>query len=249
VRDFKVVGLGAAVAFSLLAGCDALLGLGPYQIVDCAFDCGVDAGDASVADVHEASVEADVRDSGPVEADADAEAGGEAEAEAEAQAQVPDADAGWPLPTAHQSWAHWLMPNPDASIAPDSSTLLPNQMAYDTGADGGADVVLDSVTGLSWWRQGLPATTLDAAWQQCQSISPGAGWRVPTRIELVSLIDFTHVPTINTVFPTRGDIYWTSSPVATDAGVPYWSVSFATGLVMNDATSANYVRCVLGDTQ
>jgi hypothetical protein len=74
--------------------------------------------------------------------------------------------------------------------------------------------------------------------------------RVPTRIELVSLVDFTTQPAINlNAFPgTMAQPFWTSSVVPADAGLDaasqYWSVSFADGIV--DKTPAMYVRCVVG---
>jgi hypothetical protein len=138
------------------------------------------------------------------------------------------------------------MPNPDASIAPDSSTPLPNPMSYDAGVDGS---VLDTVTGLTWEVGSEAASDSTSAWTYCQTL----GMRLPTRIELVSLVDFTVMPPMPTInraaFPgTQAMPYWTSSVVWADAGpdaaAQYWSVSFYDGRVTQ--TPASYVRCVTG---
>jgi hypothetical protein len=140
------------------------------------------------------------------------------------------------------------MPNPDAALSDESSTALPHPMGYDAGVEGGSAIANDSVTGLSWWRQALSAPTYDGAWQQCSDLGtgPGGNWRVPTRIELVSLIDFTQVPTIQTAtFLDAGAVTWTCSAVAGDES--YWAVDFGTGLTLPSA-SPSQVICVSGGT-
>jgi hypothetical protein len=79
---------------------------------------------------------------------------------------------------------------------------------------------------------------------------------VPTRIQLVSLIDFTQPagnPTVDGLtfpgVPTQR--LWTSSmvPSAADAGAQYWFVDFGTGLTVTASEQhmpANYVLCVKG---
>jgi hypothetical protein len=124
-------------------------------------------------------------------------------------------------------------------------------MAYDAGDDGGATEVLDLVTGLTWSRASRQASTLTGAWTACRTL--GSTWRVPSRIELVSLVDFTRAPPLATADPvafpdTQTAAYWTASPVAGSA-VPdtAWTVSFASGLVANSG-GATQVRCVRGGT-
>ena len=76
-------------------------------------------------------------------------------------------------------------------------------------------------------------------------------WRVPTKDELVSLVDYsisTTDPKINeTYFPnTVANGYWSSTtyaPVTADA----WGVGFYAGGVFSSAKTLNdYVRCVSG---
>jgi hypothetical protein len=241
-RSRVALALVAALAGCALA-CDALLGLGGYQEVNC-LDCGQgaaeggdDAADApmettSTPDASDASDAADVLDA------SDGDAGDTS----------PVFDGPIDGPPLTLLWARWSMPNPDASIAPtiSGSPSLPNPMAYDAGADAGT--ALDVVTGLTWTRGSFQAATFDAAVTACAG-QPGTGWHVPTRIQVVSLIDFTQpigVPKIDPVaFPsTPAARFWTSSQVPGDAATPlYWLVDFSTGLVQ-ETTAASYVRCV-----
>jgi hypothetical protein len=247
----RIVALAAAAACAL-AACDALLGLDKYQDVACAFDCGVDAAETgprpdapdvmSLPDVYEAAADAsDASDAGDAADVLDSDV-------------VVTPEGGWPVPTGHEVWAHWPMPNPDAAIAPEASTLLPHPMAYDAGIDASSPVAHDTVTGLSWLREPFPSPvmSLGDAWSLCTG-QPGGPWRVPTRIELVSLIDFT-VPSgqmmiDRSTFPfTQPGPYWTSSPVPGDDGpAGYWTVAFNTGLASNSGPGL-WVMCVKGGT-
>jgi hypothetical protein len=229
MRPSRLVFAGAAVF--ALAACDVLLGLGNYSDGDAmpdAHEAQAEAGMDGTADVYEASVDAHA------DADADAEAGVQAN------------DGGIDGPTLVQRWAQWPMPNPDASIGGDSSVLLPNTMWYDAAfawdaADAGLTVT-DEVTQLVWQRDGShPAATLADAQRYCAE----NGWRLPTRIELVSIIDFTQIPTIDgTAFPnTPKQAYWTSS-IHPPTGES-WSVDFSDGTVSHGA-SPIFVRCVSG---
>jgi hypothetical protein len=157
-----------------------------------------------------------------------------------------DADTGRVCAARHPAspWAMWKMPNP-------ASAALPNPASYTDLGDG---TVRDNVTCLNWQRD-VPAGTY--AWSEageyCAGLSlAGSGWRLPTRIELVSLVDFTKgdpLPTIDTTaFPdTPAEVFWSSSLAAdTSSGTTYaWYVYFFSG-----ATSAyelpikSRARCV-----
>ena len=108
------------------------------------------------------------------------------------------------------TFACWKMPNP-------ASTGLPNPSDYTDQSDG---TVRDNVTGLVW-QKAVDATTQKLTWDAAKSYCaalPLAGrtWRLPTRIELLSIVDFTRVgPAINAqAFPSvpGGAYHWTSSP-------------------------------------
>jgi hypothetical protein len=139
-------------------------------------------------------------------------------------------------------FAEWPMPNPP-------STNLPNPQVYDASQEPG--VVVDAVTGLEWQRNVDPGT-LDwsGAASYCARVAMGGGgFRLPSRIELLSLVDFTKSgPLIDaTAFPdTPSNYFWTSSPVAADPSQA-WSVYFGFGTTIaspSKATSSYDVRCV-----
>jgi hypothetical protein len=232
----------AGVAVFALAACDVLLGLGNYRDGD---------GDAGQDAQAEAQVEAGI--DGAVDASVDAHR--DAGADADADAAVGQNEAGIDAPSLLQRWAQWPMPNPDASIGGDSSVLLPNTMSYDAGdegglmVDGGGLVVLDEVTGLVWQSDFSPPLLYSQAAGYCAQ----KNMRLPTRIELVSLIDFTQTPTIAlATFPgTQSTGYWTSSTYPAEAGAEPWYVDFSDGTVKHlnhsSAQTTNYyVRCVSG---
>jgi hypothetical protein len=143
-----------------------------------------------------------------------------------------------PSPAATLLWARWPMPNP-----PDAGVDA-NIESY-TGDDAGT--VTDNVTQLVWSAQSMSATSWQDAYAQCARLAPVGMWALPTRIQLASLIDWTHSPTIDPVaFPdaAAGD-YWTWSVVAGTDGGNYWSVDFSSGAVANDRTTGTRnVRCV-----
>lgn len=145
-------------------------------------------------------------------------------------------------------WAEWPMPN---------SATLPNPEQYATGNGG----VVDNVTGLIWQEPidgnnqmgqncSTGCTQSDAA-AYCSTLALGgfSNWRLPTYIELVSLLDYSYQlnpPLINqAAFPsTPQDFFWSSTPVA---NVPNygWDISFDAGYVSPTGnTGRARVRCV-----
>jgi len=127
----------------------------------------------------------------------------------------------------------------------------PLQAEIPTGYTIGADTVVDTVTGLTWQR-GVPSTsyTWDNAKAYCLGIGPLdgiAGWRLPTKIELQSLVDFSRANlSINeTAFPsTPSTSFWTATSYAGLIGYA-WSVFFFNGTSAPYDKSDTYrVRCV-----
>jgi hypothetical protein len=262
-RAAVFAGLGALLC--AFAGCEALIGLNDFTVRDCPPDVceagvpesGPDS-DAEGGDALDstADVEADTRDGGSDGDASDAPDLGSGDVAADVAPDVPP-------PTVTEIWTQWPMPNPNAPIAPDSAVLLPNPMAYAPG-----QTVFDQVTHLTWEASGVQVANYAEAEWHCLGL-PHAGfspWRVPTRIELVSLIDWTHVPTFDldafaySVDADTGQatgVYWTSSLAVlstggllpADASVAswpwHWTVSFATGAVVQE-TTAGFVRCVRG---
>ncbi len=224
------------------AACDSLIGLGKYSTVPEDSGTADSMGGTSSDAADENDSTALLPEGGPHDAGDGGDTSDEAQDDAPSDAGPPP-DVSVDAPSLVTLWARWPMPNPDAAIAPDSGTLLPNQMAYDLG-DGGSLTAYDTVTKLTWWRQPMTVSSYPSAVDSCAAI-PG-GYQVPTRIQLVSLIDFTHNPTVNTAaFPlvTGADRYWTASMVQ---GSPlYWTVDFGTGLTSNKQPGGA-VLCVKG---
>jgi hypothetical protein len=130
---------------------------------------------------------------------------------------------------------------------PNSTPGLPNPQSFDTSSDG---VVVDRVTGLMWQRelQGDDLTFADAE-SKCAGLSLAGhdDWRLPSRIELISLLDLARTqPAIDlTAFPgTPNDWFWTASVSAEDPASA-WYVYFYFGYPKTDLTSNQFsVRCV-----
>ncbi len=139
-------------------------------------------------------------------------------------------------------FADWPMPNPP-------STGLPNPQAYDVSRKPG--LVVDGVTGLEWQRTlDMETYPWSAASAYCSRLSiDGGGFRLPSRIELLSIVDFTQPgPLVDArIFPdTPSDYFWTSSPIASDDSKA-WSVHFGFGTIIASSSpvaSTFHVRCV-----
>ncbi|MBK9259625.1 MAG: DUF1566 domain-containing protein [Polyangiaceae bacterium] len=156
----------------------------------------------------------------------------------------PDAEPDAPPDAPHDpEWANWPMPNP-----PEAG--LPNPASYEINT--GKGVVTDTVTNLMWQRD-LDAGSL--SWATAKTYCNGSehagytDWRLPTAIELASLVDFTKAspgPTIDTdAFPnTPADWFWTATQ-DTSAPNSAWFISFNTGQTSsNDKGDEYQVRCV-----
>jgi hypothetical protein len=100
---------------------------------------------------------------------------------------------------ADRNWALWPMPS--MPIARDNYTTSEN-------------VVVDNATGLTWqrrpsarrltWREVQESPSPYRAYSYCQNLNlDGTGWRLPTRVELLSVLDYTRAaPAIETeAFP------------------------------------------------
>jgi hypothetical protein len=136
--------------------------------------------------------------------------------------------------------AAWALPDPTTMGRPASQ-------GYDTSS---ADVAVDRVTGLTWQRATAPGTYAWAeaqAYCACLELGGHDDWRLPTRIELVTIVDFTRsVPAIDgAAFPgTPSEWFWSSSRLADDAGFA-WYIYFESGFTNFIELETKYrVRCV-----
>ena len=141
------------------------------------------------------------------------------------------------------AWAEWPMPNSQADVTAGA----PNLESYTDNGDG---TVTDNVTGLMW-QQVVPSATYTwanaVAYCPTLALAGHSSWRLPSRIELESIVDFGQSsPSINgTYFPsTPKDWFWASSPVAGSPSYA-WGVYFFNGSASYGVVSgAGYVRCV-----
>ncbi len=153
-------------------------------------------------------------------------------------------------------WAQWPIPNPtrwDAGV-PDASI----QPAFYT-SDFTNGVIKDEVTKLVWAVKdyhAMASSELDAETycKGLKTLSPIV-WRVPSRIELATLIDFTaKTKALDPAIEAAGGVtitgnHWTSSPSRTTSNVDYyWRVSFNFGesMVTSTTTGSGPVLCVSG---
>ncbi len=111
------------------------------------------------------------------------------------------------------------------------------------------DVVTDSVTGLSWTKDAEPSMTHPEATAHCDGLGQGGftDWRLPARVELVSIWDFgTGYPYVDsTAFTQTPAPFWSTS--SSTAG-KFWLVYFqgAGGALEAGVGFGGAVRCVRG---
>ncbi len=139
--------------------------------------------------------------------------------------------------------AAWPMPNGLADVAAGA----PNPENY---RDNGDETITDNVTGLIWQKGVAPGTytqTQATAYCPTLTLAGRTDWRLPSFIELVSILDYGQafpIPTIDAIFTGAAASLWSSTPVA---GAPQsgWLVNFAYGNADYDVMSLMYdVRCV-----
>jgi hypothetical protein len=174
-------------------------------------------------------------------------------ASSDAAGVLPDAtaaDGGGPDCAAPFSadWAAWPMPNG----AQDVEAGSPNPERYTDHVDG---TITDDVTGLTWMKTPLPGTF---AWQDAQNACVlltlgGASWRLPSYIELASIVEYgSSSPAVNQAyFPgTPMDSFWSATRVVdpTQSSTHAYCVDFTVGATFYDfASNSHYARCVRND--
>ena len=151
----------------------------------------------------------------------------------DAEAGVLDASGTGPV-----QWPQFRMPNYPQDGGPDA-----NIVTYTSDND----TVRDNVSKLVWRKVASPSElTFAEAGPFCQSLPGFDRWRLPSRIELVTLLDFSANLAISAVFPsTAPNPHWTQSEVRPYAG-SRWTVTFGSGAGPKPAleTTRARVRCV-----
>jgi hypothetical protein len=143
------------------------------------------------------------------------------------------------------SWAQFVMPNYAQDGGPGEN--IPTYAATDGG-------FVDSVSNLVWSEPIAPADKGLKSYERAQTICASLGggkWRLPSRIELVTLLDLSRsgVRVDPTFSSTEALQYWTSSEVRVVGGAgsgEQWTVDFGAGGVgkQNAATGTGAVRCI-----
>jgi len=135
----------------------------------------------------------------------------------------------------------------DIHISPNGAMSINiDHKASGVSIQNSADVIPASK--LEWSDTLCNGKTVDyeAAEKACAAL--GDGWRLPSRMELESILDLTgHDPAVDTArFPdTKSTWYWTSTPCAWAPGASAWIVSFNDGLAhYNRRDSRACVRAV-----
>jgi hypothetical protein len=110
----------------------------------------------------------------------------------------------------------------------------------------GDGTVTDNATGLVWQEGYSPSTQNQAlSVAYCAALTTaGGGWRLPTILELFSLVDETRAsPTMDSIAfaGTPTERFWSASPVAGTSGG--WSIDLTRGNVVNSGAAAR-ARCV-----
>jgi hypothetical protein len=136
------------------------------------------------------------------------------------------------------------MPNSASDVAGGA----PNAQSYKDNSDG---TVTDNGTGLMWQKSF--STNKIGTWASAAAYCAGLSlashndWRLPSRIELVSILDIDQYPTINPIFTSTPPAYFWSSTSVTDQPATWgvWGLSFESGTTILGATVWDaYVRCV-----
>ncbi len=114
--------------------------------------------------------------------------------------------------------------------------------------DNGNQTVTDHNSGLIWMKSDDgTGRTWQAAADYCNGLAFAgqSDWRLPTRFELDSIVDYGRVfPAINPVFTCQSSFYWSAPPYAGDP-VYAWGIYFNDGGDhWLDKINKYYVRCV-----
>ena len=135
---------------------------------------------------------------------------------------------------------------------------LPHPFSYTDNGDG---TVTDNITALVWQKVVSGTGTFASAPTYCSGLAlpapAGFTWQVPTRIQALSIVDYTTGAAVDAPFlasgqPPGGKYTWTSTPwvVSQISTKPQdaWMVNFGGGwgLTSNAATQTDteWIRCV-----
>lgn len=156
-----------------------------------------------------------------------------------------ETETGTEITEADPDWAEWPIPNCNTDVVNGA----PNLEHYTDNGDG---TVIDNVTGLLWQQDvsSTKAYTWNDAISYCSELilAGQEGWRLPSRIELVSIVDYDQSnPSIDVIHFTSTPAvwFWASTPAVEVQPSAAWGVSFDYGYTYsNSVTLLGDVRCV-----
>ncbi len=111
-------------------------------------------------------------------------------------------------------------------------------------------VVRDTTTALEWTRDNVSDRRL--TWQEAKDACAkldlaGGGWRLPTRAELLTLVDDTRYhPAIDPAFECKPNYYWTVTPYAPDGDYAWYVFFYDGGAGAYRRDNGGFVRAVRG---
>jgi hypothetical protein len=134
------------------------------------------------------------------------------------------------------NWAEWPIPN--SSLDVEEGAPLSSQQTFSESTD--STTATDAVTGLVWQLGvGGPMSNQSDAEDYCRTLTLPAGsqttdWRLPTIIELASLVDITAASESSgpsTILPggIAAAVYWSMTAVAPSGTGLGWAVDFSSG--------------------
>jgi hypothetical protein len=143
-------------------------------------------------------------------------------------------------------WGGNSCPGPGQRYYGQDANYRGRQPSYQSNGD---ETITDQVTGLMWQQADGGSHSWDDAATYCQGLELGghADWRLPSRKELLSIVDYGKTnPAIDPVFSCSISVYWSDTPRAVYPGFA-WYVSFENGSSNYTFMDyANPVRCVRG---
>ena len=131
------------------------------------------------------------------------------------------------------------------------------QRGVDRSYSETGNIIKDNITSLEW-QKGSSSSKMNwlAAADYCNNKSTnGATWRVPSKKELLSIVDLSRRPTINSIFSgTKSDYHWTSTSLVHTPNRYAFFVRFNDGASITqgfrdeqEKSKNYYVKCVRGD--
>jgi hypothetical protein len=116
-------------------------------------------------------------------------------------------------------YAHFSISNVEGSGLPNEATYVVSR-----------ELVTDGITGLVWQRTSSEPMGWDEARQYCDGLveADRDDFRLPGRIELVTVLDFAQLPVVANVFDAAADYHFSSSVASFVEGSAY-SVYFGAG--------------------